>query len=255
VPFRNDGIGRDRLEALAAFQRSLRFKFRDLSLLDRALTHRSYVNEDPRSRGNNERLEFLGDAVLGMVTASRLFIALGDRSEGDLARIKSHVVSEGTLSEIAARLGLDALILFGKGEERSGGRGKKAILADALEAVFGAAYLDSGFDKAQALVLSLIDPEIQTVLADRHRKDYKTLLQEYSQKHHRCYPVYELERKTGPDHDRTYWIRCELLGASYGPAAGKTKKDAEQAAAALAYEAIASAGGEEAERLLSTKRL
>lgn len=255
MPFRNDGVGRDRLEALAAFQRLIRFKFRDAGLLDRALTHRSYVNEDPRSRGNNERLEFLGDAVLGMVTASRLFSALGDRPEGDLARIKSHVVSEDTLSGIAARLGVDALIMVGKGEERSGGRGKKAILADALEAIFGAAYLDSGFDKAQALVLSFIDPEIQLVLADRHRKDYKTLLQEYSQKHHRCYPAYELDRKTGPDHDRTYWIRCTLLGAAYGPAEGKTKKDAEQAAAALAYEAIVAAGGVEAERLLSTRHL
>lgn len=255
MPFRNDGVGRDRLEALAAFQRLIRFRFRDPGLLDRALTHRSYVNEDPRSRGNNERLEFLGDAVLGMVTASRLFSALGDRPEGDLARIKSHVVSEDTLSGIASRIGVDALIMVGKGEERSGGRGKKAILADALEAIFGAAFLDSGFDKAQALVLSLIDPEIQLVLADRHRKDYKTLLQEYSQKHHRCYPTYELDRKTGPDHDRTYWIRCTLLGATYGPAEGKTKKDAEQAAAALAYDAIIASGGLEAERLLSTRHL
>jgi len=255
VPFRYDDIGRDRLEALAAFQRSLRFRFKNQSLLDRALTHRSYVNEDARSLGNNERLEFLGDAVLGMSTAARLFIALGDKSEGDLARIKSFVVSEDTLSEIAAALGLDALLMVGRGEERSGGRNKKAILADALEAVFGAAYLDSGFEKAQELVLSLINPEIEKVLSDRHRKDYKTLLQEYAQKWHRCYPTYELERKTGPDHDRTYWMRCELLGAVYGPASGKTKKDSEQAAAAIAYDAIVEAGGTEAERLASMKRL
>lgn len=255
MSIRNDEIGRDRLEALAAFQRLIRFKFRNITLLNRALTHRSCINEMPGVGGNNERLEFLGDAVLGLVTAARLFIALGDKSEGDLARIKSFVVSEDTLSEVAAGLGLDALLLVGKGEERSGGRTKKAILADALEAVFGAAYIDAGFEKAQDLVLSLINPEIDKVLTDRHRKDYKTLLQEYAQKWHHCYPEYRLDRKTGPDHDRTYWMTCTLLGLVYGPASGKTKKEAEQAAAAIAYEAIIAAGDDEAERLLASRRL
>ncbi len=255
MSFRNDDISRDRLEALAAFQRLVHFKFKNVSLLNRALTHRSCTNEDPHAHGNNERLEFLGDAVLGLVTAARLFVALGDKSEGDLARIKSFVVSEDTLSDIAARLGLDALLLVGKGEERSGGRNKKAILADALEAVLGAAYIDAGFDKTQDLVLSFINPEIEKVLTDRHRKDYKTLLQEYAQKWHHCYPEYELDRKTGPDHDRTYWMKCTLLGTAYGPASGKTKKDAEQAAGAMAYDAIMAAGGTEAARLLASRRL
>jgi ribonuclease-3 len=255
VSFHYDSIGRDRLGTLATFQRLLKFKFKDPSLLNRALTHRSHVNEDPRSQGNNERLEFLGDAVLGMVAAARLFTSLGDKTEGDLARIKSFVVSEDTLSEIASNLGMDALLLVGKGEERSGGRNKKAILADALEAVFGAAYLDAGFEKARDLVLSLINPEIEKVLADRHRKDYKTLLQEYAQKWHRCYPEYTLDKKTGPDHDRTYWISCTLLDKVYGPASGKTKKDAEQASAALAYDSTMAAGGIEASRLTSLRRL
>jgi len=253
VPFRYGELSRDRLEALAAFQRSLHFRFKDQSLLNRALTHRSYVNEDPQCLGNNERLEFLGDSVLGMSTAARLFVALGDKNEGDLARIKSFVVSEDTLSELAMELGIDAVLLVGKGEEKSGGRNKKAILADALEAVFGAAFLDSGFEKSKALVLSLIDPEIEKVLTNR--KDYKTLLQEYAQKWHRSYPSYDLDKKSGPDHDRTYWMQCTLLGSVYGPATGKTKKDAEQAAAAMAYEAIVASGGSEAERLLSMKRL
>jgi ribonuclease III len=255
VPFHYDSISRDRLVTLAAFQRLLQFKFRNQGLLNRALTHRSHVNEDPRSLGNNERLEFLGDAVLGMVAAARLFTSLGDKTEGDLARIKSFVVSEDTLSLLASNLGMDALLLVGKGEERSGGRYKKAILADALEAVFGAAYLDSGFEKTQELVLSLINPEIEKVLTDRHRKDYKTLLQEYAQKWHRCYPMYDLEKKTGPDHDRTYWITCTLLEKSYGPASGKTKKDAEQASAAIAYDSIVSDGGIEASRLTGVQRL
>ncbi|MBN2875217.1 MAG: ribonuclease III [Spirochaetales bacterium] len=255
MPFRFGDLSRGRLEALAAFQRLIKFRFKDISLLNRALTHRSYVNEDPSSLGNNERLEFLGDAVLGVVTASRLFTALGDRPEGDLARIKSFVVSEDTLSRIATNLGLDALLLVGRGEERSGGRNKKAILADALEAVLGAAYLDSGHGKAESLVLSLINPEIDNVLADRHRKDYKTLLQEFAQKWYHCYPEYELDHKAGPDHDRTYWIRCNLLGISHGPASGKTKKDAEQAAAAIAYDSILAEGGQDAERLAALKRL
>lgn len=255
VPFRYDNLSRDRLDALAAFQRKIRFKFKDHSLLNRALTHRSYVNEDPSSQGNNERLEFLGDAVLGLVAAARLFTALGDRPEGDLARVKSFVVSEDTLSSVASQLGIDSLLLVGKGEERSGGRNKKAILADALEAIFGAAFLDSGLDKTRELVLSLIDPEIEKVLSDRHRKDYKTLLQEYAQKWHRCYPEYETVGKSGPDHDRTYMVDCGLLGRRYGPASGKTKKDAEQAAAAIAYDSIIEGGGVEAERLKAVRSL
>lgn len=255
MPFRTGEPSRERKDALAAFQKTLGFKFKDPALLHRALTHRSYVNEDSSSRGNNERLEFLGDAVLGVAAASHLFIMLGDKPEGELARIKSFVVSEDTLSDIALGVGIDGLILVGKGEERSGGRNKKAILADAMEAVFGAAYLDGGFEKARALIMRFIAPEIEKVLEDRHRKDYKTLIQEYAQKWHRVYPVYTLDGKTGPDHDRTYRMNCSLLGTVYGPAEGKTKKDAEQAAAALAYGAIIAAGGIEAERLLATKRV
>ena len=122
--FRNYNIDKARLQRLQAFQKTLGFKFRDMDLLNRALTHRSYVNEDPLSQGNNERLEFLGDAVLGMVTASRLFTSLEDKAEGDLARIKSFVVSEEALSGMARSLGIDEMLLVGKGEERSGGRNK-----------------------------------------------------------------------------------------------------------------------------------
>lgn len=223
--------------------------------MNQALTHRSYVNEDPRSRGNNERLEFLGDAVLGLVAASELFSKLGDRAEGELARVKSFVVSEDTLSEIAKAIGVDALLLVGRGEERTGGRAKKAILADAMEAVFGAAYLDAGFERARELVLRFMVPAIGDVLGDRHRRDYKTILQEYAQKWLKTYPVYAIAGKSGPDHDRTYEVICDLKGRRYGPASGKNKKEAEQAAAALAYESIVAEGGEEAERLLAGRRI
>ncbi|TFG81499.1 MAG: ribonuclease III [Spirochaetales bacterium] len=255
MPFRTGEPSRERREQLAAFQKTLSFRFKDQALLNQALTHRSHVNEDAHSRGNNERLEFLGDAILGMVVAAYLFSKLGDKAEGDLARIKSFVVSEDTLSGIAAGIGIDMLILFGKGEERSGGRGKKAILADAMEAVFGAAYLDGGFDKARDLILRFLTPEVAKVLEDRHHKDYKTLLQEYAQKRLKTYPVYALAGKSGPDHDRTYRITCSLKGTAWGPASGKTKKEAEQSAAALAYDSIIEAGGIEAEELLGIKKL
>jgi len=255
MPFRDRSLDPERKNALHAFQKKLGIRFRDLSLLNRALTHRSLTNEDAASSGNNERLEFLGDAVLGLAAAAYLYRTMDGKPEGDLARVKSFVVSEEALAAIAADLGMDTLILLGKGEERSGGRGKKAILADAMEAVFGAAFLDSGFEKARDLVLRFIAPEVDKVLTDRHRRDYKTLLQEYVQRWHRGYPEYALASKDGPDHDRTYWMTCTLLGVAYGPAAGKTKKDAEQAAAAMAYEAVMAAGGVEAERLVSMKRL
>ncbi len=255
MQIRNDSLNRERLATLGAFQKFLGLRFKNIEILNRALTHRSYINESPQSRGNNERLEFLGDAVLGMVAASELFSKLGDKAEGDLARIKSIVVSEDTLAAIALDINLDKLLLVGKGEERSGGRNKKAILADALEALFGSCFVDLGFEKARSLVLRFIVPEIDKVLSDKHKKDYKTLLQEYAQKWHKSCPVYTIYEKTGPDHDRTYMMTCMLLEKPYGPASGKTKKEAEQAAAALGYEAIMLAGGSEAQKLLSVKKL
>ncbi|MDA8410603.1 MAG: ribonuclease III [Treponema sp.] len=240
-------LTRERKSELASFQKEAQARFRDIDLLNLAFTHRSCTNEDKSP--NNEKLEFLGDSVLGMAVANRLFELLSDRAEGDLARVKSYVVSEEALAGIAFTLGIDRLILLGKGEEHSGGRAKKAILADALEAIIGAYYLDAGFENATKFVLHLIEPEIEKVLQNRHKKDYKTLLQEYLQKFHRSYPVYRLVRKSGPDHDRTFWIACAVGDAEYGPASGKNKKEAEQAAAGLAYDAIIAGGGVEAARL------
>jgi ribonuclease-3 len=235
---------------LAAFQKKADIRFRGLELLNLSFTHRSCGNEDPYRSQNNERLEFLGDAVLGLVTATCLYEMLGERSEGELARVKSYVVSEEVLSELAKGLGLDEYILLGKGEEQSGGRAKKAILADAMEALIGAYYLDSGFDVAFRFVRSLIEPEIGKVLQNRHHKDYKTILQEYAQKYYKSYPLYRLVKRIGPDHDRTFWVSCGVAGVEYGSQAGKNKKEAEQSAAKAAYDAIMAAGGLEAARLL-----
>lgn len=203
-----------------------------------AFCHRSFVNETVERIDNNERLEFLGDSVLGLVVVDYLYRFLPDRPEGDLARIKAHVVSEESLADVALELGIDALVRLGRGEELSGGRQKKALLADSMEAVIGAFYLDAGFDKAAKFVLSLLKVRIDTVLEDRHRKDYKTLLQEYVQKHYRCYPKYMLEKKSGPDHQQKFWINVSINDQVYGHGSGTSKKAAEQEAASAAWNAL-----------------
>lgn len=237
--FQKDTLSAERKKALRQFCKHLSIRFSDYALLDLAFHHRSYANEDARHRHvNNERLEFLGDSVLGMATAAFLYADMADNPEGDLARIKSVVVSEQTLAPVAVAMGIDKMLVLGRGEEMSGGRQKKAILADAVEAVIGAYYLDAGYAAAEKLVLSLIVPEIRKVQENRGAKDYKTILQEFYQKKCKACPVYELVRKTGPDHDQTFWVTVRLGGTTYGPAQGKNKKTAEQHAAQLAYNAV-----------------
>ena len=234
---KKDFLSPSRKSDLINFSKKLSIRFNNLFLLDLAFHHRSFSNEASKgqTRENNERLEFLGDAVLGMATASYLYEKMFDKPEGDLAKIKSVVVSEMTLAPIALNIGVDKCLILGKGEELSGGRKKKAILADALEAIIGALYLDSGYKVAEQLVLQLIVPEIDKVLENKHHKDYKTSLQEFYQKKYKSCPVYELVKKTGPDHDRTFWVTVHLGNISYGPARGKSKQEAEQAAACIAW--------------------
>ena len=236
-PFRQT-INGDRKQALLAFQRQTGFHFKNPGLLDLAFHHRSFSNENSKNRTNNERLEFLGDAVLGMVVAARLYECMADRQEGDLAKTKSVVVSEDTLSGIALSLKINEYLILGKDEEMSGGRLKKAILADAVEAVIGAMYLDSGYRNAEQFVLGIMNPQIELVLQNRHHKDYKTLLQEYVQKQFKTVPKYLLVKKTGPDHDRTFWVSVEVHEIVYGPESGKNKKEAEQSAAHCACKSI-----------------
>ena len=193
--------------------------------MNQAFNHRSVTNEK-KSEGNNERLEFLGDSVLGMVTSSYLYNTL-DNPEGELAKIKSAVVSEKALAPIAIKLGIDKLIVLGHGEELSGGRTKPAILADCMEAIIGAYYLDSGYRNAEQYVLSFIKPEIENVLKFG-MKDFKTLLQEKFQKISKSFPVYELIKSYGPDHDQTFEVVVHLGDKTYGPKSGKSKKEAEQ---------------------------
>lgn len=237
--FQRTNLSSGRKKSLIQFCKGLSLRFGNLELLDLAFHHRSYSNENAEHRHmNNERLEFLGDSVLGMATATFLYEDMIDNPEGDLARIKSVVVSEQTLAPIAVRIGIDKMLVMGKGEEMSGGRQKKAILADAVEAVIGAYYLDSGYEAAEKLVLSLIIPEIRKVQQDKGARDYKTLLQEFYQKKCKECPTYELIKKSGPDHDQTFWVSVHLGKDTYGPAQGKNKKSAEQSAAQIAYETV-----------------
>lgn len=211
--------------------------FRDERLLDMALCHRSHTAET--GAASNERLEFLGDAVLGLVVSRRLYDRLDGRPEGDLARVKSVVVSEESLAQAARQIAVDRYLLLGRGEDRSGGRGKNGLLADAMEAVIGACFLDSGLDAAERFVRHAFAAEIEDVIAGRHRQDYKTLLQELCQKRFRAFPKYRVNDRRGPDHERVFSIDVVVDGRPYGPAEGRSKKQAEQRVARIAYSELA----------------
>ena len=219
----------DRDALLRRFQQRLGYSFRRPELLDRALTHRSYANERGLEE-NYERLEFLGDAVLGLATAERLFDETPHRQEGELTRGKGHLVSARVLAELAEELELGALLRLGVGEERSGGRAKASLLADALEAVLGAVFRDAGYDEARRIVAALLDraPAPEGGLESR---DAKTRLQELSQSRGGGRPTYHEIATTGPEHEKLFTVECRLDDRSLGVGTGRTKKQAEQEAA------------------------
>ena len=228
----------ERKNSLLAFQKSVGVSFKDISLLDLAFHHRSFSNENSEAKHlNNERLEFLGDSVLGLVTADFLYNDMKENQEGDLAKIKAAAVSEKALSPVALKLKIDTLLVLGKGEEKSGGRKKPAILADCMEAVIGAIYLDSGYEAAKKYVLSFIIPEVR-MLQETGGKDYKSLLQEYYQKKTKSCPVYETVSITGPDHERVFEVQVHLGNKVFGPEKAGSKKEAEQLAAKKALFSI-----------------
>lgn len=231
-------ISSERERELLVFIEESKISINDLSLLNLAFTHRSYANETNEDVDTNERLEFLGDSVLGMCVADWLFRKLPAKQEGDFSKIKSVVVSEDSLAQIARSLHIDRYLLIGKGEENSGGRQKKALLADCMEALFAACYLDSGFDAAKEFVMRYLSQQIQAVLDDDYHRDYKTSLQEYMQKRWRKVPTYTLVKRTGPEHDFTFHMEVDVNGSVYGPAKGRNKKEAEQRAAKLAYDQL-----------------
>jgi len=235
---RAPAISSDRERELLVFIRESHIIISNLELLNLAFTHRSYANETSEMVDNNERLEFLGDSVLGMCVADWLFRNLPAKAEGDFSKIKSVVVSEDSLAMIARKLHVDKYLLIGKGEENTGGRDKKALLADCMEALFAACYLDSGFEAAKSFVMRYLEQQIRAVLDDDYHRDYKTSLQEYMQKRWRKVPSYILVKKTGPEHDYTFFVEVDVNGKVFGPASGVNKKQAEQMAAKLAYDQL-----------------
>ncbi|WP_246745042.1 ribonuclease III [Thiospirochaeta perfilievii] len=228
---------RSRLVELKTLTKELDIRFRSYELLNLALTHRSVISKS-HHKLNNERLEFLGDSVLGLAVTEYLYLKFPNSKEGDLAKIKSYVVSEEVLSQIGFNIGLDRFLLIGKGEEASGGRKKKAILEDAFEALLGAYYLDVGYKKSKSFILSLLAPEIDKVLDGDYKKDYKTIFQEYIQKKRKVCPKYKLLRKSGPDHDTMFIYQVIVSGEVMGTGRGKSRKIAEQSAAKTAYKKI-----------------
>lgn len=213
----------------------LGYSFRDRKLLENALTHSSYANENKSPMGSNERLEFLGDSVLGMVTADFLFRRHPDLPEGDLTRIRAALVCEDSLAEVADRLDLGAYLRLGKGEAAGGGRERISIRADAVEAILAAVYLDGGLEEARGLISRLIlDREEEKSV---HR-DYKTALQEMVQREAGQVLTYRLVGESGPDHAKKFTVEVDLNGAVVGRGTGHSKKEAEQMAAKAAMEGL-----------------
>lgn len=210
--------------------------FADPGLLVEAITHRSWCAENP-GVASNERLEFLGDAVLGLVIADHLFHVEGAMPEGELAMARAAVVSTEALAQVASRIQLGQFMRLGKGEAATGGRDKRSILADAMEAVIGAVYVDGGLDPARRLVLPLVADRLAGAVAGPGEADHKTRLQEASARQYGQVPRYEVTG-TGPDHDRRFTAVVRIGGTQRGLGTGKSKKEAEQAAAREAWRSL-----------------
>jgi ribonuclease-3 len=214
-------------------ERALGLRFKDEALLETSLTHRSYAFEQGATT-TNERLEFLGDAVLGVVITDIAFQSFPHLPEGELAKLRAAVVNMTTLAEVARELELGDAILLGKGEELSGGRRKASILADAFEAVLGAAYLDRGLKSATELIRRLFWPRMAAYVRGEGERDYKTMLQELAAQDVGRLPEYRVEER-GPDHEKEFTATVYLGGRQFGRGTGRSKKEAEQRAAREAY--------------------
>ncbi len=224
---------------IGIIEASLGYTFKDKRLLQEAFTHKSYYHENRESApSHNERLEFLGDAVIGLIIVEYLFLQENQYPESVLAKVKSYLVSEKVFADIAASMSLGKYILLGKGEESTGGRDKKSILADALESIIGAVYLDSGYEKTKHFVLGFFREKIDGALASGEFFDYKTELQEKTQLLYGTLPEYKVIRQQGEEHKRIFTVAVYLNEEKLGSASGRRKKEAEALAAKMALEKI-----------------
>jgi ribonuclease-3 len=220
--------------ALAKLQERLGVQFTDVCRLEHALTHRSAATTNPLH--SNERLEFLGDSVVGLVVSETLYTRFPEYSEGNLAKSKAYIVSEPTLADAALEMGLEDFLLLSTGESATGGRRRRSILADAFEALIAAIYLDCGLENARRVVHLALEEAILTAATDQHRRDYKSALQERTQARYRRTPAYRILAEIGQEHDKTFTAEALLDDTVIGQGSGKSKKEAEQAAAQDALE-------------------
>lgn len=234
-------ISSEEKKMLKKFEKSLGYTFKKRAHLFIALTHKSYANERGLSPDqNNERYEFLGDAVLELSISNVLFSKYPEFPEGELSKIRAAVVNETQLAEIARALKLGDYLNLGKGEDMTGGRGKPSLLSDAYEAVLGAIYLDRGFPKAKKIIEKHFEKILKTAGKKGFYKDYKTRLQEISQAKFRTIPKYKLIKEIGPDHRKIFEINLYIANVLYGVGRGHSKKLAEQEAAKSAISKIES---------------
>lgn len=224
-------------DRITELSRKLRYKFRNKKLMVTALTHSSYVNENRlKYSDNNERLEYLGDAILDAVMSDYLFKKYKDVEEGILTKKRAAIVCESSLALCGNRLGLGAYLILGKGEENNGGRERASMIADAVEALIGAVYLDGGWKAAKETALYIMKEVMEKASEGMLNKDYKSLVQEKFQAMGEAEINYVVDREEGPDHNKTFYINLVINGTLMGSGVGKSKKEAEQNAAKLVYE-------------------
>lgn len=222
----------------AAHAQKLGLAFTDLGILTEALTHRSYLNENRTAGSHNERLEFLGDAVLELAVTRFLYERFPNKPEGDLTAYRAALVNTFSLADEAERLGVNDMLLLSKGERKDTGRARQIILANAFEAILGAIYLDQGFDAAEAFLAVNLYPKIDTVLEKRTWQDAKSHFQEVAQDKKGVTPTYKTLSETGPDHDKLFTVGVFLASQKIAEGDGKSKQEAEQAAATAALERV-----------------
>ena len=231
---------------ITALETLLGYSFRDRGVLLNALTHRSFFHENPgKAEDYNERLEFLGDSVLGFVVVEYLYLADSSLTESVMAKAKSYLVKESVLFDIAVSLSLGKHLRLGKGEESTGGRMKKSLLADAVEAVFGAVYLDGGFENARRVILGLFQERIDAVLISGEFHDFKTELQEKTQMLYNSIPEYRTVKQEGEEHRKTFTVDVFIEGRKFGTGSGRSKKEAETRAAHEALRELRTRDGRE----------
>lgn len=226
-------------ENLEKLERSLGYSFKNAGLLVESLTHKSFHHENPEKVVSyNERLEFIGDSVLGLVIVEHLFNHSGGFAESEMSEIKSYLVRGSVLSEIAAGISLGNYLRLGRGEEETGGREKKSLLANAMEAVFGAIYLDGGYKTAREIVLGLFNEKISSTISSGEYHNYKTDLQEKSQLLFGVLPEYRITHQEGEEHRKTFTVDVFISGKMFGRGSGKNKKEAQTAAAKEALQKL-----------------